>query len=204
MRGNNFKEKKVVPLIFTQFWIRSHLNQLDRLTPQDVYITTCSFDFDISGSSLQCTVSLFFQYQITTWSAIAPRPKYCSDGYCIWQRCHALFVLEGFSFSPLLSCNYSEAAELLLSTKYVFLWFLQFWPPIFQPYSTYAAVLLPIDWQMLTMSLKVRFYSEDTDVFVIPPNSRTFYFPNFENLSFGNWKLLRNCRHLKVWNWKRT
>ena len=33
MRGNNFKEKKVVPLIFTQFWIRSHLNQLDRLTP---------------------------------------------------------------------------------------------------------------------------------------------------------------------------
>ena len=37
MRGNNFKEKKVVPLIFTQFWIRSHLNKLDRLTPQDVY-----------------------------------------------------------------------------------------------------------------------------------------------------------------------
>ena len=60
MRGNNFKQKKVVPLIFMQFWIRSHLNQLDRLTPQDVYITTCSFDFDISGSSLQCTVSLFF------------------------------------------------------------------------------------------------------------------------------------------------
>jgi len=80
--------------------------------------TTCSFDFDISGSSLSL---FFFQYQITTCSAIAPRPKYCSDGYCIWQRCHALFVLEGFSFSPLLSCNYSEAAELLLSTKYVFL-----------------------------------------------------------------------------------
>ena len=37
MRGNNFKEKKVIPLIFTQFWIRSHLNQLVRLTPQDVY-----------------------------------------------------------------------------------------------------------------------------------------------------------------------
>ena len=36
MRGNKFKEKKVVPLIFTQFWIRSHLNQIDRLTPQDV------------------------------------------------------------------------------------------------------------------------------------------------------------------------
>ena len=37
MRGNNFKEKKVVPLIFTQFCIRSHLNQLERMTPQDVY-----------------------------------------------------------------------------------------------------------------------------------------------------------------------
>ena len=37
MRGNNFKEKKVVPLIFTQFWIRTHLNQLDPLTPQDAY-----------------------------------------------------------------------------------------------------------------------------------------------------------------------
>ena len=163
-------------------------------------ITTCSFDFDISGSSLSL---FFFQYQITTWSAIAPRPKYCSDGYCIWQRCHALFVLEGFSFSPSLSCNYSEAAELLLSTKYVFLWFLQFWPPIFQPYSTYAAVLLPIDWQMLTMSLKVRFcqkilsflsYLQPVEHFILE-----LYFPKLENLSLGNWKLLRNCGRLKVW-----
>ena len=30
------KRKKVVPLIFTQFWIRSHLNKLDRLISQDV------------------------------------------------------------------------------------------------------------------------------------------------------------------------
>ena len=29
MTGNNFKEKKVVPLIFTQFWSRSHLSKLD-------------------------------------------------------------------------------------------------------------------------------------------------------------------------------
>ena len=40
MRGNNFKEKKVVPLIFTHYWIRSHLNKLDRLTPKDVYYLT--------------------------------------------------------------------------------------------------------------------------------------------------------------------
>ena len=37
MTGNNFKEKKVVPLIFIQFWSRSHLNKLDLLTQQDVY-----------------------------------------------------------------------------------------------------------------------------------------------------------------------
>ena len=32
-----FQKKKVVSLIFTQFWSRSHLSKLDRLTPQDVY-----------------------------------------------------------------------------------------------------------------------------------------------------------------------
>ena len=37
MRGNIFKEKKVILLIFMQFCIRSHLNQLDPLTPQDIY-----------------------------------------------------------------------------------------------------------------------------------------------------------------------
>ena len=42
MRGNNFKEKKVVPLIFTQFCIRSHLNKLYWLTPQDIYLV-CNY-----------------------------------------------------------------------------------------------------------------------------------------------------------------
>ena len=37
MRGNDFEENKVIPLIFKQFWSRSHLSKLDRLTPQDVY-----------------------------------------------------------------------------------------------------------------------------------------------------------------------
>ena len=37
MTGNNFKEKKVVPLIFRQLHSRSHLILLDRLTPKDVY-----------------------------------------------------------------------------------------------------------------------------------------------------------------------
>ena len=59
MRGNNFKEKKVVPLIFTQFWIRSHLNKLDRLTPQDVYYVGNVFFY----SSFYCTI-FFFQLAI--------------------------------------------------------------------------------------------------------------------------------------------
>ena len=42
IRGNNFKEKKVVPLIFTQFWTRSHLNNLDPLTSQDIYVYVCT------------------------------------------------------------------------------------------------------------------------------------------------------------------
>ena len=42
MRGINFKEKKVVPLIFMQF-CHCHLNKLDRLTPQDVYYLLMSF-----------------------------------------------------------------------------------------------------------------------------------------------------------------
>ena len=45
MKGNNFKGKKVVLLIFIQFWIRSHLNQLDRLTPQDIYYVYVIFTY---------------------------------------------------------------------------------------------------------------------------------------------------------------
>ena len=38
---------------------------------------------------------------------------------------------------------------------------------------------------------KGTFLSESTDVFVITPNKRTFFFPETENLNFGDWKLLR-------------
>ena len=37
MRGHDFEKNKVVPLIFKQFYSRSHLNKLDRLTPKDIY-----------------------------------------------------------------------------------------------------------------------------------------------------------------------
>ena len=33
---------------------------------------------------------------------------------------------------------------------------------------------------------KGMFLSEDTDVFVITPNKRTFFFPETENLNFGD------------------
>ena len=48
--------------------------------------------------------------------------------------------------------------------------------------------------------IKVRFCQKIlTYVFVITPNRRTFFFPETENLNFGNWKLLRTWRSLKVW-----
>ena len=49
MRWNDFEENKVVPLISKQFLNRSHLNKLDRLTPQDVYyLHTYIYDFSSS------------------------------------------------------------------------------------------------------------------------------------------------------------
>ena len=36
------------------------------------------------------------------------------------------------------------------------------------------------------ISDKGTFLSEDTDVFVISPNRRTFYIPELENLNFGD------------------
>ena len=41
--------------------------------------------------------------------------------------------------------------------------------------------------------------SEDTDVFVISPNRWAFYIPELENMTFGDWKLLRNWESPKVW-----
>ena len=38
---------------------------------------------------------------------------------------------------------------------------------------------------------KGTFLSDDNDVFVIISNRRTFFFPETENLNFGDWKLLR-------------
>ena len=61
MRGNNIKEKKVVPLIFTQFWIRSHLNKLNLLTPQDVYY------LDTIWMTLRTKTNLFSQLGFTIY-----------------------------------------------------------------------------------------------------------------------------------------
>ena len=45
-------------------------------------------------------------------------------------------------------------------------------------------------WQRAGMhchaSVKGTFLSESTDVFVITPNRRTFFFPETENLNFGD------------------
>ena len=46
--------------------------------------------------------------------------------------------------------------------------------------------------QINVEDIKGLFLSEDTDVFIITPNRRTFYFPETENLNFSDRKLLRN------------
>ena len=49
MKGHDFEENKVVPLISKQFLNRSHLNKLDQLTPQDIhYISTYLYAFSSS------------------------------------------------------------------------------------------------------------------------------------------------------------
>ena len=63
MTGNNFKEKKVVPLIFTQFWSRSHLNKLDQLTPQDVYYTPYTWLIRLT----ECILTIFEEWIYTKY-----------------------------------------------------------------------------------------------------------------------------------------
>ena len=48
--------------------------------------------------------------------------------------------------------------------------------------------------EKITDTVKGTFLSEGTDVFVITPNKHkpTFFFPETENLNFGDLKLLRN------------
>ena len=70
MTGNNFKEKKVVSLIFMQFWSRSHLNKLDRLTPQDVY-WIISYKEELSESTNP--VFVFLKICCLFWNLICSR-----------------------------------------------------------------------------------------------------------------------------------
>ena len=70
MRGNDFEENKVIPLIFKQFWSRSHVSKLDRLTPQDVYHVHCTYHNEreycecIFGRARVGTISFIFYAQL--------------------------------------------------------------------------------------------------------------------------------------------
>ena len=79
MIGNNFKKKKVVPLIFTQFWISSHLNKLNwlthRMSNMQVATYICRFtvlfphtiqleQFFIKKSCLNCRFTVRFPNSI--------------------------------------------------------------------------------------------------------------------------------------------
>ena len=43
-----------------------------------------------------------------------------------------------------------------------------------------------VDLRFWSRYVKVRFFLESIDVFVITPNRRTFFFPETENLNFGD------------------
>ena len=158
-------------------------------------ITTCSFDFDISGSSL----SVFFPRSNYNLVSDCTPPKILqrrllylaemSRSICSWRifvfsitlvqlfwSCWASFVNKiRFSLIPsILDSNLPTIFNLCCSS---------FTNRLTNVDDVFEGTLL----------------SEDTDVFVTSPNSWTFYFPKLENLNFGNWNLLRNWRCCKIW-----
>ena len=85
MTGNNFKEKKGFSLIFKQFWSRSHLSKLDRLTPQDVY---CILTL-IKAVMLCIKIHIFMLKRGIQF-------KICLSNRCLW--------MTSFSFCKVVSC----------------------------------------------------------------------------------------------------
>ena len=99
MTGNNFKEKKVVPLIFMQFWSRRHFSKLDWLTPQ----TSLGFlQFNLS-----CENTFFF---LKDWSEYSP-----DNSILAWQACKKYFALQKIYIGNL--CHFSIKLTVLLKSN---------------------------------------------------------------------------------------
>ena len=92
MTGNTFEQKKIVPLIFTQFWSRSHLNKLDRLTPQDVYFIwiyfqTCSFPLE-KNTSKNDSIKMIEGWKVDTLADMHVKDQLISKAFkvFIWTK----------------------------------------------------------------------------------------------------------------------
>ena len=158
-------------------------------------ITTCSFDFDISGSSLSLSFFPISNYNLvsdcTPPKILQRRLLYLAEmsrSICSWR----IFVFSITLVQLFWSCwasfvnkiRFSLIPSILASNL----------PTIFNLCcSSFTNRLTNVD-----DVFKGTFLSEDADGFVISPNSRTFYFPKLENFSFGNWKLFRNRGRLKA------
>ena len=113
MRENDFEEIKVIPLIFKQFWSRSHLSKFDRLTPQDVYymgttiylMSTSVLDVIVTivekfhGQNNYCFACRFFGWFFLGIS--------CCDSLFFWLRgllLRSSIRLERFCMKLICSC----------------------------------------------------------------------------------------------------
>ena len=124
MEGNNFK-KKVVPLIFTQFWIISHLNKLDRLTPQDIYRATLFMSKPAKGDrGIEELLS----------------DKYCAFGSSVFSFTSVLFWKEHMT---------SFCIPLLTEPPKVF----QFCMMKFWKHSLSVGILISIDLEVNSIEL---------------------------------------------------
>ena len=89
MRGNDFEENKVVLLIFTKFWCRSHLNKLDRLTPQDVYCILTLIKAVMLCNKIHTLIHILMLKRGIQF-------KICLSNRCLW--------MTSFSFCKVVSC----------------------------------------------------------------------------------------------------
>ena len=124
----------------------------------------------------QCWVSLSFLYMAGQWP------------------------LEGLWANYWLS-SLRIGASVLLCVTYLSITTLTLW--FFPRNSTYlwrqSHYIVQVARWVFLVQCKGTFLSEDNYVFVKTPNRRTFFFPETENLNFGDWKLPRNWECLKVW-----
>ena len=111
MTGNNFKEKKVFPLIFMQFWSRSHLILLDWLTPQDVYyIPIIMYQWNAKITYSTNLYSIHDLGVVNVWQIFKLRNELGSKSLNLSPAASYFFQCNAhcttYIFGPAKSCNF--------------------------------------------------------------------------------------------------